>query len=332
MDRGAGKAMSAICVTHQGAVVRRSGGRYVVEADREPLMSVPQAAVDSMGLFGGVQITTQAMQQLLADGVPVLIYSRGGKFLGVLQPGFPKNPATRIAQYDASLDPSFSLAVARTIVRTKIERQLLNLRHWGESGWLRAEDASPGIRAARDLLDEQASIAGLMGLEARAARLYFEMLGRSLPPGCEWNGRNRQPPLDPPNALLSFTYMLALGEVVVACHGAGMDPSIGFLHQLDYARPSLALDVLEPLRPSFCDTFVLRLLQMETVSPDQFSMGTEGCRLLPAARTVVLQEWGTLIGKNGRRQGLKSAATILLRTLADSLRTRQPPTWADSDG
>lgn len=276
--------MSMVYINTQGAWLRKSGGRFVVMKGEEELSSIPESSVDGVVLMGSVQVSTQAVHELLEQGIPVMYLSQGGHFKGMLQPGYPRNVFLRLAQYEASLNADFAVSIAREVVRSKLSNQLTSIRKWRRNGWTEepAEIAPEAIGECLVRLDGAANVAELMGFEAQASRCYFDELGAALPAPFTWEGRNRQPPKDPVNALLSLTYMMVTGECVSACYVAGLDPFVGFLHQLDYGRPSLALDLIEPLRSVFCDHFVLRILQAEVFTAEHFVFTDDkGCRLKP---------------------------------------------------
>jgi CRISP-associated protein Cas1 len=321
--------MSILYVNTQGAKLRHSGGRFIAMRGDEELLSQPEASVDSVVLMGYVQISTQAVHALLDAGIPVIYLSRAGRFKGMLQPGYPKNVQLRLAQYDASLDASFAVDMAREIVRAKLDASQKTLSRWRQRQWL--EDAEPGRAIAQRSreLDASETVESVRAIEAMSAKLYFDALGQTLPPPFEWNGRNRQPPLDPVNALLSLTYMMLTGECVGACYPAGLDPFVGFLHQLDYGRPSLALDLLEPFRPALCDRFVMRLLQQEVFHPDDFCHSEEnGCRLQADRFADYIRAYAEYMHEaDGNRRG-KSVGDMA-RRIADAIKARQSAQFGD---
>ncbi len=133
-------------------------------------------------------------------------------------------------------------------------------------------------------VDAQESIATLRGLEGASAAGYFEALAEIVPAGLNFHGRNRQPPRDPLNAVLSLTYTLLHAEAVLALYGAGLDPFIGFYHGLDFGRESLACDVMEALRPQ-ADRFALMLFREGTLASGDFTNTESGCLLGKAGRS-----------------------------------------------
>ncbi len=318
--------MGILYVSTQGACLRSQAGRYVVTCRARELAAIPAAAVEGIVLMGNVQVTARAVQGLLEAGVPLLYLSRHGRFRGMLQPGYPRNAAVRLAQYDAALDAGFALSLARRIIEAKIQSQIAVLRKWRRNGWLVDLDPAPELASLCRTLDDRATLPDLVGLEAAAARVYFQGLGAAVPPPFVWKGRHRRPPTDPVNALLSLTYMMVLGETLSACYAAALDPLIGFLHQLDYGRPSLALDLLEPFRAGYCDHLVMRLLQAETFDLDDFACTSEGCRLSDDALRRYLAHYESFVhASRGSRPALRTAAVRAARFVAAAARDRRLP-------
>lgn len=317
--------MSVLYITTQGAYLRSQAGRYVVTHQDQEITAVPEVAVEGVVLMGNIQVSTHATQTLLDAGIPLIYLTRNGRFRGLLQPGYPRNAAVRLAQYEAALDADFALAVARRLIDAKIQGEIDVLRKWRRNGWLVGDDPVDDLTDLRRTLDDRVVLSDLVGLEAAAARRYFQGLGAALPPPFVWEGRHRRPPTDPVNALLSLTYMMVVGEAISACYAAALDPLIGFLHQLDYGRPSLALDLIEPLRAGGCDHLVMRLLQAETLTADDFVHGDNGCRLSEDAMRRYLTHYESFArSARGGRAALRTTVTRLARGLAKAVRDREP--------
>lgn len=277
--------MSSLYVTTQGAYVRSVAGRIVVTLKDKELTALPKAMVESVILFGAVQVSTQAVSTLLEEGIPLIYLSRGGTYRGILHAGDPKNTEVRMMQYLSTADPETALRMARGVLRSKLKSADIGIRRWVRNRWV--ADAALVLQDMADVekeVDHAQSVATLRALEGRAASRGFSCFGEALPPLFTWQGRNRRPPRDPVNAMLSFCYMLLLGRAVAACYSMGLDPNLGALHEVAYGRPSLALDLIEPLRTPCCEHFVLRCLQGELFCLEDFvSRETEGCRFQPEA-------------------------------------------------
>jgi CRISPR-associated protein Cas1 len=218
----------------------------------------------------------------------------------------------RHAQHLALADPERRLAVARLLVRAKLDQQVL---------WLEAHglDAATVRRFGAEA-DAAAGIPALMGVEGAAAARYFSLWAGLWQPPWHFPGRNRRPPRDPINALLSLGYTLALSRVGQLAALRGLDPAVGFLHSPVDGRPALALDLLEPVRP-WVDQWVWRLLDSGAFTPEDFTHGkADGCRLAKAARAVFYREWHSEEDQWLPRPARHSLA-IVLRSLRDLART-----------
>lgn len=321
--------MSVLYMTEQGSYLRKQAGRFVVTRKEDELASVPETALDRVLIFGHCQVSSQAVQDLLDRGVDLVYLSRGGQFKGMLSSACSKNVFIRLTQYECSLNDPFTLESARNIVSAKMASAAEAMRSWRRNGWTDASAPSSAHIAARRALVNCSSHAELRAQEAAAAREYFAYFSTALPPMFEWEGRNRRPPRDPVNALLSLTYMLTLGHVIGECYARGLDPHIGFLHQLDYGRPSLALDLLEPLRSAFCDRFVLSNLQAERFEPDEFTYSSEqGCRLGKEGFRRFIERFEAFRNNGSTRSSsLRTAVRQLVSTTVSALRNSEPLTF-----
>lgn len=189
---------------------------------------------------------------------------------------------TRLTQYAAYLDTDRRLALAQESVVAKIETQTECLHN-------RGRDAELGrfIAHARQVED----IPSLLGVEGAASARYFSTWSKLIPPVWGFNGRNRRPPRDPVNALMSLSYTLVCHAMGRLAAQAGLEPALGFLHAPEPGRPSLALDLMEPLRP-WVDDWVLSLCEGGTMAPDDFTLDPDlGCRLTKPASGRYYQHW-----------------------------------------
>jgi CRISPR-associated protein Cas1 len=236
-----------------------------------------------------VQVTAQTLHRLMEEGIPVLFATRGGWFLGRALGGDTKNVELRAAQYRAVNDSARALHVARAIVHTKISNSRTMLR--------RNHRAPPRValfeikQLARKALEAE-SIDTLLGIEGSAARVYFREFTGMLKTDLEdfdFEGRNRRPPRDPINALLSFCYGLLVRETTMAAHAVGLDPLLGLYHQSRFGRASLALDLMEEFRPILADSTVISVINNGVVDGSDFIRGHGACALKPPARKRVVQ-------------------------------------------
>jgi CRISPR-associated protein Cas1 len=302
--------MAVVYVREQGASVRKRGGRMVVMSkDRILLMEIPMRQLTAVAVFGGVQLTTQAMTEFLDAGVSVALFTRSGRLKGHVVPAESKNVSLRLRQVEAHLSEGRSLELARGIVRVKVANQLAmietqrsNYGSANEALGMAAEDVRRLLPPIRDCQD----LDSLRGYEGAAAAAYFRAFGAMNRSALPFEGRSRYPPKDPVNAMLSFGYMLALGEIRGLVEAAGLDPHIGFLHREQYGRPSLALDLLEPYRAGV-DRMVLRCVNNRVFQAGDFGVTMGGPRdgavtLMPEALKRYLLEYESLVKEHEWRE------------------------------
>ncbi len=282
-------------VQEQGARVGKSGESLEAWLKDKRLGESRLFETSQVALFGSVQISTQALSEAMDRGIPVLFFSMGGWFKGLAHGMMHKNVELRLAQYRAALDPAQSLKFAAAWVAAKIRncRTLLMRNHPDPP----AEIVESLNRLAREAgrVESQAS---LLGVEALAAKQYFSVFAGMLkrkPEGGEWrfdfNGRNRRPPRDPVNALLSYGYALLAKELTVTALAVGFDPFLGFYHQPRYGRPSLALDLMEEFRPLIADSVALNVINNGILTPADFIRRGPACMLTPEGRKKYLRAY-----------------------------------------
>jgi CRISP-associated protein Cas1 len=269
--------VATLYITEQNAIVRKTSDRLIVEKNREVLMEVPCLKLEAVLIYGNVQVTTQALVEMLDHGIELAIFSLGGKLRGQLTPPKAKNVPLRMKQYEASKSAPFCLRLAREIVAAKIRNSAAVLRRFraNHPGALPVSEIDDLERSAGAVAGAT-SLDSLRGIEGAAAAHYFQLLGALVPPEVAFDGRNRRPPRDPLNALLSFGYVLVGNELQSLLDGIGFDPYLGFYHQLDYGRPSLALDLLEEFRAALVDRFSAGLFNLCALRKDDFTPTPDG--------------------------------------------------------
>jgi len=278
-------------VVEQGAYVRKRGDAIEVHSNGARLAKARLLDVSQVNLHGNVQISTQTMRELLGRGVPVCFFSFGGWFSGLTHTMTHKNVELRMRQFEVARCPERSLALARAFVAGKIRNSRTLLR--------RNHDASDESSAAlRELarLARQArrteSVESLLGVEGAAARAYFARLPGMLRQREEFpfdfRGRNRRPPKDPVNAMLSFLYALLVRDLTASCLSIGFDPYLGFYHQPRYGKPALALDLAEEFRPLIADSTLLMIVNNGEVREKDFVVTPVGVSLTDRGRRQVI--------------------------------------------
>jgi len=265
-----GADLPFLYVAEQGAIVRKSGDRFLVEADQSVRLDVPYHRLENILIFGNVQITTQALSEALDKGIALSFFTRNGRLRGMLSPPGDRNVGLRIAQYQMYLDDVRSVQLARTIIAAKIENAVAVLNRYQDRGKPSADAEKETMASALQSLPGAATRDEIDGLEGSAARCYFDALMRFNTSPFGWSGRIKHPATDPLNALLSLSYTLLMNELAALLETRGLDPAIGMLHTLDPDRPSLALDLMEPFRAPLADRFVLTCVNRSVFQLDDF--------------------------------------------------------------
>ncbi len=270
-------------LVEQGSRLTKKGRRLSVVKDDAVITQVALVQVSQAIVFGNVSITTPALQLLLREGIEVVLLSRTGRFYGRLIGEQNGNGALRVAQLQRSQEPDFALRTARQFVTGKLHNLRVILQRYAR----RAASASnhreattlthavDGVGAMLRRVDACQTINSLSGVEGRGTAAYFRVWKELLKPPWRFERRIRRPPPDPVNILLSFGYTLLTQNIWGAVLTAGLDPYVGFLHQLNYNRPSLPLDLMEEFRPVIVDSVVLRCLNNEILTPDHFVPGDQ---------------------------------------------------------
>jgi CRISPR-associated protein Cas1 len=283
-------------VQSSGSYLKKDGDQIAIEEKRVRVAEARYMDTSQVVLFGHAGISTPALHECFRRDIPVTFMSYGGWFIGHTVGTGHKNVMSRTLQYQASFDAKTCLRLSRKLVAGKIHncRTLLR-RNWktddGEEPGKAPVDLLRGLKHDIGQASRAESIAVLLGVEGNAARRYFENFIGMITPSCrgsvagfDFEGRNRRPPKDPVNALLSFAYAMLTREWTVTLSAVGLDPYRGFYHQLRHGRPALALDMMEPFRPLVADSVVLTVINNGEVKPEDFIHSAAGCSLKPGGR------------------------------------------------
>lgn len=278
--------MSSLFIDRRDIQLEHDSGALIIRANGQRIATVPLAPITRVFMRGSVQLSASTLAQLGNRGIGVVILS-GRKGLPTLLFGRPHNDAQRrIEQIRCSLDSRFCLDYARHLVREKIHQQhqwFDDLRLQYPAQRLALTRAMRQMQASAEKTGHTSDLDSLRGLEGAAASAYFAGLRAVVPASLGFKERNRRPPRDPFNSLLSLTYTLAHAETALALHSAGFDPCVGYFHQITHSRESLACDLVEPIRP-LVDSFCLRLVRQQTLTAAHFTHTASGCLLGKAGR------------------------------------------------
>lgn len=279
-------------VLTQGARVSKKGESVTVSANGEIINEIPLKDISHAVLVGHVQMTTETLHLFLESERTVTYLTAGGRLLGTASPPLKKNVALRVSQYKKFDIDGVMLALAKEIVISKIENQRTIIRR-NASGLAQALDE---MKSLSQNCNSVKNLGELRGHEGKAGQIYFnafpslleereprndsQQTFENLPDTQGWSeasgnffrmsGRNKRPPRDPVNAMLSFGYTLLVRDFVSALVGVGLDPYFGFYHVMEAGRPALSLDMMEPFRPIIVDSVVIRLINTGEIKRTHF--------------------------------------------------------------
>jgi len=330
---------TSVYVDRQGSMVRVRGDRLIVTDGEESLLRLNLRRIRQVVCYGRIGLSTAFLQRAAERGIEVVLLSESGTLGGRLTVPATSDPSARRAQFRAADDANRSRGIAAGFVSGKINNMRVTLlRTATRTDDLDAADAAQRLENAQDQVDEARDINHLLGLEGAASRDYMQGLRRMVDADWRFTSRQRRPPPDPVNAMLSYGYTIFCHEAIAALEAAGLDPMVGFLHQHRWGRPALALDLMEEFRPLTVDVAVWRCLSTRQVRPEQFTVEPDvGCRMGDDARYTFLAAYErrmltlTTHHTAGRRVSYRVAlslqAKMLARALLDPSRPYVPMRW-----
>lgn len=265
-----------VYVQAHSAKVSKSGEALEIFIKDEKVQTARLVDTSQLVLMGNVYVTTPCMQELMKREIPITWHSYGGWFIGHTQGVGHKNVELRTAQYQASFDSKVCLRLAKIFVEAKI----MNSRTFLRRNWRGEEKPQAllsSLKQAATNVHRAADLPQLLGIEGAAAADYFGAFAQLLKQPAEtgelsfdFTTRNRRPPTDPVNALLSYAYSLLVRSWTVTLSAVGFDPYRGFYHQPRFGRPALALDMMESFRPIISDSSVVQAINNGEVRPSDF--------------------------------------------------------------
>ena len=295
------RLLNTLYVTTEGAGLRKDGENVVVTIKEAERLRAPLHMLGSIVAFGPVFVSPALIGACAADGLTIVLLDRVGRFQARIEGPVSGNVLLRRAQYRAADTPD---DIVRGFVIGKVANQRSVLMRGLRD---HAGSMDPTARVAleravermafilRRIAHETGGVEVLRGAEGEAAQLYFAVFDHLIrvdDPVMRFKGRSRRPPLDPVNALLSFLYTLLTHDCRSAAEGVGLDPAVGFLHRDRPGRPSLALDLMEELRPALADRLALSLINRRQLGAGDFEHRDGGAVWLKDdARKTVLTAW-----------------------------------------
>jgi len=289
--RPGGDDSEVLVVQTPGAQIGQRGDQLIVTVKGEDVWKLPGHQIRAIYCYGAVQVTAQAVETCLELGVDISYFSPAGRFLGSLRGLSASGVDARRGQYRLFELPGVRLQLAREVIRAKIHNQRVMLMRNGDV----PDRVSQLMAGFRDATESARDLTSLLGIEGSAAALYFEQFESMLKQRddwkFDWRGRNRRPPRDPVNALLSLGYSMLAKELTGVCYSVGLDPFLGFMHQARYGRPALALDLMEEFRPLIADSVAISLINRGELGPEDFMRNANGTFLTDHGRKPFWEAW-----------------------------------------
>lgn len=340
--------MPTLYVTEPGASVRWNADQFVVTVERddeaepgrrrtkkrETLIAVEPHRLELIVLVGRTHLTGDAAHAALDRGISVAYTDFSGRLRGRIVPDSPRSGDLRLLQYRAHSQADERLVLARKVVAAKVRGgiEVLLALQSNDAGNEILASSIRDLRSQAERITECPAIDILRGLEGNAARTYFAALRTGFKSGIQFDGRSSRPPADPANALMSFGYVLVTNVLAGMLEARGLDPSIGFYHEVRPGRPSLALDLLEEFRHPLVDRFVLRMGNLRILKPEDFEPDRErgGVRMTRAALRTFFDEWEKHLqrayreGADGEKMTARELFDRQVERLVADLRGRGP--------
>ncbi len=268
----------------------------VTDKDGKLVRDFPLSSMESLALVGAVQVSTQALQVFADKEIPVAFLTSAGRLTAMMDPLGPVSAAVRTAQVRGLDDPTRVIELARAVTVAKIanQRTLLMRNHANLPARVALD-----LQAAHAAAEQAITLDELRGHEGNAAAIYFKHFSgmfkenaRAVATRFDENGRQRRPPPDAINAVLSFGYSMLTNECTAACRLANLEPVIGALHATRPGRPAMSLDLMEPFRPLIADSVAISAFNRGELTEGHFLDTAAGCALTDAGRKAFFSAYG----------------------------------------
>ncbi len=268
-----------IIVQDPRAYISKKRDMFVISLNGEIVSKHPQARVKNISLYGAPQFSTQVLQACLEKDIPISFFSPAGRYLGTLATPRVSGLDARAGQYNTASSETRSTAIAARMIQGKINNQRAFLMRNASD---LDKDSLDQIARMKNIAEKARSRQELTGIEGKAAAVYFASFDKMIKSDDEafrFKERNKRPPRDPVNSMLSLGYSVLSSEIAGICYEIGLDPACGILHAPRYGRMALALDLMEEFRPLIVDSVAVSLVNRGEVSPSDFIFSSKGCNL-----------------------------------------------------
>lgn len=287
--------MNTLYITEQYTTLKKEGERIKLCKGKDTILDIPAFKINQIVLFGEVTVTGSTIKLISDDNISLAYLTSHGKYIGSFQKNFNKNVVLRLKQYNDHEDINGkALDISKNIVAGKIKNSRTVIQKYlgnNDVSDVKVNSVVDNLKELQSSVDKTDNLNQLLGVEGSAAIQYFSAFKNMLKCSMTFEGRNRRPPKDPVNALLSLGYTLLANDITTALSVTGLDPYAGFLHRLRYGRASLALDVEEEFRASFVDRLVLKILNKKIIKEEDFEKSLDQVKLKRESLKVFLNEY-----------------------------------------
>ena len=282
--------MSYLYINENGAQVGINHQRVTIHFENDLIKSIPIETLEGIVILGKSQITAQCTEKLLSKGISVSYFSKGGRYFGrLMSTGHVKADLQRV-QSDL-YDQEFALCFSKRIIDAKMRNQLVVMRRYAKSKNIEMKDCIKQVTCSIQKIKQCSTISEINGHEGTAAKYYFMGLSKCIDSEFEFKGRNRRPPQDPFNSLISLGYSILMNEIYNEVEIRGLNPYFGFMHRDSEKHPTLVSDLLEEWRAVIVDATVMSLINGHEIQKEMFNYEEDGCFVNKDGLNVFLKKF-----------------------------------------
>lgn len=267
--------MSCLYITENGSKVGIKGGHFIVECRNGSERLIPKETLESIVIFGNVYLTSPCIKECMERGISVSMFSTKGKYFGRIESTSHINAKRLKQQVYLSDNDEMRVQFSKKIILNKIHNQRVLLSRYQRSSDKNIEEYMRAMKIHENKISQCSSIEQIMGYEGNAARQYFMALSKLIKEDFRFSGRNKRPPKDPFNSMISLGYTILMYEIMGEIENRGISPYIGFMHKDIERHPTLASDLLEEWRAVIVDATVMSLIQGNEIDISEFDKDEE---------------------------------------------------------
>lgn len=267
--------MSCLYITENGSKVSTRGGHFIVECQDGSERLVPKETLESIVIFGNVYLTVPCIKECMERGISVSMFSTKGKYFGRIESTSHINAKRLKQQVYLSDKEEKRVQFSKKIIMNKIHNQRVLLSRYARSSEKDIDEYIRAMKIHEKKISQCDSIEQIMGYEGNAARQYFKALSEMVKDDFKFSGRNKRPPKDAFNSMISLGYTILMYEIMGEIENRGISPYVGFMHKDIERHPTLASDLLEEWRAVIVDATVMSLIQGNEIDISEFRKDEE---------------------------------------------------------